>query len=77
VWLLTDGALRPVYVTTLVSDGAMTAIADGPVDEQAQVVTGMVASTTAQASPQASSPLMPSFQRRSGATQSGGARRGN
>jgi HlyD family secretion protein len=75
VWTMANGALRPVHVTTLVTDGAVTAIADGAIDEQTQVVTGMVTATTAQAAPQSSSPLMPSFQRR-GAGQ-GGGRRGN
>jgi HlyD family secretion protein len=76
VWVMNAGALRPVHVKALLSDGTMTAIADGALDEKAEVVTGMATSTTAQASPQSSSPLVPSFPRR-GAGQSGGARRGN
>jgi HlyD family secretion protein len=78
VWVMRDGALAPVRVKTLVSDGAVTAIADGSLDDQAHVVTGLVTSATAQAAPASSSPLMPSFQRRNaGSGQGGGARRGN
>jgi HlyD family secretion protein len=71
VWVLNAGALRSVHVQTLLSDGTMTAIANGALDEQAQVVTGMVTSTTAQARQQTSSPLMPTFPRRGNANQGG------
>jgi HlyD family secretion protein len=75
VWQMVNGSLRPVRVTSLLSDGTAVAVADGALDEQAQVVTGAVASTTTQASAPSTSPLTPSLQRRSGGN--GGARRGN
>jgi HlyD family secretion protein len=59
VWTLQDGQLRPARVRTGVSDGAVTAVLDGPLTEGATVVTG-VNVATATASPQAAtSPFMP------------------
>ena len=77
VWVMRHGALTPVQVQTLISDGAVTAVADGAIDEQAQVVTGLLASATAPAAPPSASPLTPSFPRRGNASQGSGARRGN
>jgi HlyD family secretion protein len=75
VWKLTDGVLSPVRVKSLLSDGTAVAVADGPLAERTLVVTGVVASATAQANPSSASPLMPSFPRR-GAGGQGAARRG-
>jgi HlyD family secretion protein len=73
VWVLTDGQLHPVRVRTGISDATMTAVVEGALDEQSQVVTGMAALQTTSASP-AGSPLIP---QRPGANrqQGGGATR--
>jgi HlyD family secretion protein len=59
VWLLQDGKLRPVRVETGISDGAMTAIVGGSLDENTQVVTGVTTPKGTAASPPAGSPLLP------------------
>jgi HlyD family secretion protein len=59
VWTLQEGQLRPVRVRTGISDGVLTAILEGELQEGAAVVTGVTASTTATAAQPASSPLIP------------------
>ena len=69
VWVMTDGQLQPIRVRTGISDGTTTAILEGQLDEQTQVVTGMaVAQTTA--APAGGSPLIP---QRPGGNRQGGA----
>ncbi|WP_220446114.1 efflux RND transporter periplasmic adaptor subunit [Microbulbifer harenosus] len=41
VWVLENGQLKPVRVRTGVSDGRFTEVVDGPLQEGAQIVTGM------------------------------------
>ena len=73
VWVLTDGQLHPIRVRTGISDGTTTAILDGQIDEQTQVVTGIAAAQTTSASPSSGSPLIP--QRPGFNRQGGGATR--
>ena len=75
VFTLRSGELVPVRVQTGVSDGAMTAVVEGDLNEGDQVVTGMAmqGTTTAQAS---TSPLLPFGGRRGGVAGANGARAG-
>ena len=68
--MLNNGQLQPVRVRTGISDGTTTAILDGQLDEQAQVVTGMAVAQTG-AAPASGSPLIP---QRPGANRQGAAR---
>lgn len=58
VWVLADGYLKPIPVKVGVSDGTTTAIVEGNLTENAEVVTG-IASQTASATPATGSPLLP------------------
>ncbi|OFW36087.1 MAG: hypothetical protein A3F70_17880 [Acidobacteria bacterium RIFCSPLOWO2_12_FULL_67_14] len=59
VWTVRDdGQLQPIAVQTGISDGAATAIVDGPLREDTPVVTGVVAQSVAPAA-SATSPLIP------------------
>lgn len=58
VWVLADGQLKPVLIETGVSDGTTVAVIDGPLADNAEVVTG-VASQTAAAPQTTGSPLLP------------------
>lgn len=66
VWVLADGQLKPVRVTAGVSDGTTTAIVDGGLTEDAQVVTGLASRATTAAAPTSGSPLLPFNNRRAG-----------
>jgi HlyD family secretion protein len=68
VWVLNGGQLQPVRVRTGISDGTTTAILDGQLDEEAQVVTGMAVAQTTTAAPAGGSPLIP---QRPGANRQG------
>jgi HlyD family secretion protein len=70
VWTIQEGQLRPVRVRTGVSDGTVTAILDGELNEGATVVTG-VATTAAKAGQPVTSPLMPFGGRRPGSGTGG------
>jgi HlyD family secretion protein len=67
VWVLAGGELRRVPVQPLVSDGVVTGVADDPLQEGANVVTGVPVHITTGSSP-AGSPLLP---RRPGQNRSG------
>ncbi len=72
VWVLRDGRLRRVRVETSTSDGVVTAVVGGELQEGDQVVTGVAAQATATAAPSSGSPLLP---RRLGGNRGGqGAR---
>ena len=73
VWLLQDGKLRPIRVETGISDGAMTAIVGGSLDENAQVVTGVTTPQGGAASSPTGSPLLPFGGRGRGAGRAQGA----
>ncbi len=66
VWTLTGGRLTPVRATTGLSDGTQVALLNTSLEPGADIVTGLVrtstSSATASASP--SSPLMPTMPRR-------------
>jgi HlyD family secretion protein len=77
VWVQVDGQLHPIRVRPGISDGTTTAIVDGELSENTQVVTGQaVAGADANANRSTTSPFMP--QRPGGNRQSrpaqGGAR---
>jgi HlyD family secretion protein len=73
VWTYDNGRLVEVPVRTGLTDNVTVAILDGRLDENAQVVTGVL-QTTASAQPAATkSPLTPSFPRRSGTANRGAA----
>ena len=59
VWVLRDGRLRRVRVETSTSDGVVTAVVGGELEEGDQVVTGVAAQAAATASPSSGSPLLP------------------
>jgi HlyD family secretion protein len=59
VWVLRDGRLRRVRVETSTSDGVVTAVVGGELEEGDQVVTGLAAQAAATASPSSGSPLLP------------------
>jgi HlyD family secretion protein len=69
VWVLRDGRLRRVRVETGTSDGVVTAVIGGELQEGDQVVTGVAAQAAAAASPSSGSPLLP---RRLGGNRGGG-----
>jgi HlyD family secretion protein len=66
VWQLVDGRLHEVPVKPGVSDGALTAVADGALVEGAQVITGIANAqkSTVAAAPATGSPLLPTMPRR-------------
>jgi HlyD family secretion protein len=70
-----EGELQPVRVKTGISDGATTAILEGDLAENAQVVTG-TASPATSASATNTSPLLPfgGRGRQGGTSRQGGAR---
>jgi len=59
VWVLREGQLRRVPVQTSTSDGVVTAVVGGELNEGDQVVTGVAAQAAAAASPASGSPLLP------------------
>ena len=59
VWVLREGKLRRVRVETSTSDGVVTAVVGGELQEGDQVVTGVAAQATAAAAPGGGSPLLP------------------
>ena len=65
VWVLQDGEPRPIAVQPGVTDGTMTAVADGALPQGAQVVTGQTGGTTATRGT-TGSPLLPFGGRRGG-----------
>jgi HlyD family secretion protein len=78
VWVLSEGQLEPIRVRTGISDGTTTAILDGQLDEQTQVITGIAAAQSTSASPAGGSPLIPQrpgFNRQGGGNGGGATRR--
>jgi HlyD family secretion protein len=65
VWVLKDGQLSPVSVTAGISDGTMTALSAGAIEEGAEVVTSIPSQPVGAES--SGSPLLPFGGRRPGA----------
>jgi HlyD family secretion protein len=59
VWVQSEGQLHPVRVRPGISDGTMTAIVEGELAEDAQVITGQVVSGAEAAAQTTRSPFMP------------------
>ena len=59
VWVMRDGQLQPVRVRPGISDGTTTAIVDGELTEDTQVVTGVATAAATAAATGGSSPLIP------------------
>jgi hypothetical protein len=72
VFVLRTGQIVPVRVRTGVTDGAMTAIVDGDLQEGDQVITGMSEPGATAQQQTNTSPLIP-FGRRGGAAGNRGA----
>ncbi|MEO8682660.1 MAG: efflux RND transporter periplasmic adaptor subunit [Vicinamibacterales bacterium] len=67
VWQLVDGRIQAIPVRTSVSDGVVTAVAEGALIEGAQVITGATSTQkTATTTPASGSPLLPTIPRRPG-----------
>jgi HlyD family secretion protein len=72
VWQYRDGRLVPVAIRTGLSDGTVTEVISGPLEEGSTVVTGVTLPGAAvSAASQSRSPLLPQFPRRQ---RTGGAR---
>jgi hypothetical protein len=72
VWVLDEGRLTRVPVTTGVSDGTRTAVTSAVLREGAAVVTSIAGD--AAAAPASTSPLLPAFRGRGGGARgTGGA----
>jgi HlyD family secretion protein len=73
VWQYRDGHIVPVAIRTGLSDGTVTEVISGPLEEGSTVVTGVTlpGAAVAAASTQSRSPLLPQFPRRQ---RTGGAR---
>jgi HlyD family secretion protein len=71
VWVLRDGRLRRVPVQTATSDGVVTAVVGGELQEGDQVVTGLMQATAAAPQPSTGSPLLPRRMNRSGGNRPG------
>ena len=74
VWVLDGGHLRAVSVRAGINDGAQTAIVDGELGENAQVVTGQNVTTTTGSTSQTASPFMPQRPGANRQNRQGGAR---
>lgn len=68
IWQMVNGRLTPVRVTTGLNDGTHVELLNASLAPGAEVITGLVSSSTASAAPKPSggSPLMPSMPRRGG-----------
>jgi HlyD family secretion protein len=74
VWQYRDGRLVPVTIRTGLSDGTMTEVISGPLEDGSTVVTGIAVpgTTMTSASSQSRSPLLPQFPRRQRTGRGGG-----
>ena len=59
VWVQSEGQLQPIRVRPGITDGTMTAIVEGELAENAQVITGQVVSGAEAAAQTTRSPFMP------------------
>jgi len=59
VWVQSEGQLHPIRVRPGITDGTMTAIVEGELAENAQVITGQVVSGAEAAAQTTRSPFMP------------------
>jgi HlyD family secretion protein len=74
VWQYKDGRLVSVVIRTGLSDGTMTEVISGPIEDGSTVVTGVTlpGTTVAAAGTQSRSPLLPQFPRRSRSSRGAG-----
>lgn len=76
LWQVVDGRLKPVRVQVGMSNATQIALAEGELQEGAEVITGVAQSTMTSAQPATNSPLMPSMPRRQGGGGGRGGRTG-